>query len=233
MRRLLLIPTLAVLACTAQAHDDPPAARAPAVQSVAADWQPLAAQYRVTLRTGHGPVRNETWTLHRDARRIALIKAEQEEVWLREPSGIRLQRLFHVDHKLVDYSAGELRTLGIDAHWAALGTLFDETLLTQLKKTGTRHYAGRLGSETIALEWDADQRLPLRLSRRSEHGSVLMERLAVVTADAPMRWPHPSPDRSDYDRLDAADFGDMEGDPFVRKVLAQEVRIGWRTEHGH
>lgn len=210
---------------------------APSVTSAAAltDWQPLVAQYRVTLRAAGQPQRVETWTLWRDAQRIALIKATTEEVWLRDPSGIRLQRLYHSDHKLVDYTAGELRTMRIDARWLPLGTLIDETLLPQLKRSGkavTPRYTGTVQGEKIDLQWDATQRLPIQLTRISTKGSVQFQRLAVHT-QAPLRWPVPTPDRSDYDRLDASDFGDMEGDPFVRKVMAQDVRMGWRVAHEH
>jgi hypothetical protein len=259
MYRKLLISALALASLAAQAHQDPAAAgaSAPAASTSAstsastgtatstatsastaalADWAPLVAQYRVTLQAGKQTPRTETWTFWRDSRRIALIKGSEEEVWLREPSGIRLQRLYHQDHKLVDYSAGELRTMQIDARWLPLGTLIDETLLQRLRKTGGKgglqRYIGQLQGEQIELLWDSQQRLPVQLSRRSAKGSTRFERLAVH-AEAPMRWPAPSADRSDYDRIDAADFGDMEYDPFVRKVLAQDVRMGWRVAHEH
>lgn len=215
-----------------------PATTASATQQPAApliDWQPLVAQYRVTMRTPGQPARVETWTLWRDAQRIALIKASTEEVWQRDTSGIRLQRLYHNDHKLVDYTAGELRTMMIDARWLPLGTLIDETLLPTLRKTGpaaTPRYSGKLQGEQIDLQWDATQRLPIQLSRRTAKGSVQFQRLAVH-AQAPIRWPAPTPDRGDYDRVDASDFGDMESDPFVRKVMAQDVRMGWRVAHEH
>ncbi len=34
-----------------------------------------------------------------------------------------------------------------------------------------------------------------------------------------------------YARIDAADFGDMEYDPVVRKAEALDVRAGWRQAH--
>ncbi|GAP34226.1 hypothetical protein ISF6_4005 [Piscinibacter sakaiensis] len=38
---------------------------------------------------------------------------------------------------------------------------------------------------------------------------------------------------ADYLRLDAADFGDMDYDPVVRKAEALDIRLGWRTAHHH
>lgn len=242
LKPLLLALTLASTAAFAAGpagHDHPghastaPAAEPPATPLT--DWQPLVAQYRVTMRSTSQPARVETWTLWRDAQRIALIKASTEEVWQRDTSGIRLQRLYHNEHKLVDYTAGELRTMMIDARWLPLGTLIDETLLPQLRRSGpatTPRYSGTVQGEQITLQWDAAQRLPLQLTRTSPKGSVQFQRLAVH-AQPPLRWPVPTPDRSDYDRVDAADFGDMESDPFVRKVMAQDVRMGWRVAHEH
>ncbi|WP_309624744.1 hypothetical protein [Methylibium sp.] len=38
---------------------------------------------------------------------------------------------------------------------------------------------------------------------------------------------------ADYLRIDAADFGDMEYDPIVRKAEAMDVKAGWRVAHRH
>ena len=38
---------------------------------------------------------------------------------------------------------------------------------------------------------------------------------------------------ADYLRIDAADFGDMEYDPVVRKAEAIDIRAGWRSAHAH
>lgn len=192
---------------------------------------PLAAQYRATWQPTGGRARSETWTFHRAARYIALLKPGEDEVWLRDRSGVRLQRLFHADRKLVDYSAGELRTLRIDADWRALSTLFDERAMTALRKTGSDRFTGRLGDEQVTLQWDRRGRLPVTLVRQGPHGRLQLTRLAVATGPVPAPWPQPTPDRDDYDRLDAADFGDRSDDPFVRRLLAREVRLGWR-QHG-
>lgn len=227
-------------AASVHAHE----AQAPAAPRVAAepsDWAPAVASYRVTLRRGTDAAPLvQTWTLWRDPQRIALVKPGEVEVWWREPSGIRLERTYHADRRVVEYSAGELRTLQIDVRWLALGTLFDEDLLARLQRGDTIlqgrqpvvAYSGQVGRESVALQWDPAWRLPVHLTRRSAAGSVTFERLAVH-AEAPAGWAPLGAGSDDYLRIDAADFGDMAGDPFVRKAQAQDVQRGWRTSHGH
>jgi hypothetical protein len=36
-----------------------------------------------------------------------------------------------------------------------------------------------------------------------------------------------------YLHIDAADFGDMDYDPVVRKAEALDTRLGWRASHKH
>ena len=49
---------------------------------------------------------------------------------------------------------------------------------------------------------------------------------------------HPSsgpalPDPAGYQRIDAADLGDMDQDPFARKAEAYDVKLGWRQAREH
>jgi hypothetical protein len=224
-RALLACASLAVLPAlpgrAAAGSSDEPAAD---------DLMPLAAQYRATWQGTRRPARGEVWTFYRENRRIALLKPQEQEIWLRDRSGVRLQRLFDSERTLVDYSAGELRTLRIEAEWPALATLFDERLMAQLRRQQGDRWSGRLGVEQLTLQWDPQRRLPVMLSRRGPHGTLTLTRLAVAAGTPPPHWPLPTPDRDDYDRIDAADFGDRADDPFVRRLLAREVRLGWR--HG-
>lgn len=41
------------------------------------------------------------------------------------------------------------------------------------------------------------------------------------------------PDSTNYERLDAADLGDMDYDAFARKAEAYDVKLGWRQVHEH
>ena len=72
--------------------------------------------------------------------------------------------------------------------------------------------------------------LPVRLARSGRSGRVLFERTALH-AEAPASWPQAGAGIDHFQRLDAADFGDMIYNPVVRKTQALDERAGWRRPH--
>ena len=255
---LLTALLLAPLCSWAQA--EVPRTAAPEVQARTALGDPLApqpdlaARFRVSFSAEGKPPQSQTWQLNRSATEIAWIKGHGngiggtgkgiEEIWRRDRSGIRLERVLRADRHCVTYSAGELRTLGVNLAWRDLGSLFSEADLAQLKRIPPRpgsqsrlpgaaeHYRGSLANEQVDLVWDPVARLPVHLIRQSETGRVVYQRLAAWP-DAPADWPSPGAGTADFQRLDAADFGDMDYHPVVRQEQARDERAGWRKPHAH
>lgn len=200
----------------------------------------LAAQFRVTLTPTGQAAQQQRWQLTRSNTLITWLKGPgTEELWRRDSSGIRLERVLRADRHVIDYSAGELRALAVAVDWAALATLFPAAQLGLLKArrapaagAKTQHWAGRIGGEQVDLLWDPVAQLPLRLARTGANGRVLFERTALHAA-APADWPQAGAGSSDFQRLDAADFGDMAYNPVVRKAEALDARAGWRETHRH
>ena len=198
----------------------------------------LAAQFRVTLTRPGQPARQQTWQLTRSDSLITWLKGpDTEELWRRDSSGIRLERVLRSDRHVIDYSAGELRALEVMVDWADLATLFPAAQLALLKARPTarpagqaQHWVGRIGSEQVDLQWDRVAQLPLRLARNGRSGRVLFERIALQ-ASAPASWPQAGAGIDDFQRVDAADFGDMAYNPVVRKAHALDERAGWRRPH--
>lgn len=202
------------------------------------DLQALAAQFRVTLtRAGH-PAQQQTWQLTRSDALITWLKGPgTEELWRRDRSGIRLERVLRADRHVIDYSAGELRALEVGLDWPTLATLFPAAQLGLLKASRRlpssgkpQQWSGRIGAEQIDLLWDPVAQLPVRLARSGRSGRVLFERTALH-ADAPASWPQAGAGIDHFQRLDAADFGDMSYNPVVRKAQALDERAGWRRPH--
>lgn len=197
----------------------------------------LAARFRVSLTPRGGTVRVQHWQLRRSRAEISWIKGDGlEEIWRRDSSGIRLLRVLRPDHHLIDYPAGELRALQVVLDWQELGSLFAESDLPLLRRESAARpgqpvrWAGRIGTEQVDLLWDAAARLPLRLARRGQAGQVLFERTALHGV-APADWPVAGAGTEDFQRLDAADFGDMAHNPVVQKAQAFDQRAGWRQRH--
>ena len=222
---------------------------APAVAAAtpADSGPPLSARYQVSYTPKAGRPQVQTWTLHRSATEIAWLKSGgQDDIWRRDRSGIRLDRVLHSDRHLIRYSAGELRTLAVDLDWQALGSLLNDADLARLRKlavptTGAAaaglkdahlpRYVGSLDGGRIDLRWDPVTRLPVDLRRHGPGGQVRY-RLVAVAPVAPSDWPKAGAGSDDYQLLDAADFGDMAYNPVVRQQQARDVRAGWRHAHG-
>jgi hypothetical protein len=191
---------------------------------------PAAARYRVTVSAaGAASQPPRHWHLLRGDTQIAWLKGRTEDLWHCDArGGMRLERVYRDERHVVDVAAGELRALDVDVHWPALATLFDERDIAALKRVGSvqwqgatlARHRGELRGERITLDWHAGWRLPARLVRQRERETVQFELLEAHAA-APADWPVPAADSGDFTRIDAADFGDMEHNAFVRQARAR------------
>jgi hypothetical protein len=250
---LLSIVSLWALATAAQAHDAarPLSSHAPLHESapvaVNGELAPVAARYVVTIaRAASGTSRvkpqQHTWYFYRDAQRVALLKGAVDEVWFRDAQQrVSFERVFHDDERVVDYSTGELATLNVKVDWAALSTFVDPSELAQLKRVSTQgkgkdtrwHLRGRVGQELVTVDWLLALQLPQRLTRQVKGGTTV-RMVMVESASSPLpNWPGVGAKSAQYLHLDAADFGDMDYDPVVRKSEALDTRLGWRASHKH
>jgi len=249
----LSLVTVWALSTAAQAHEVPqPLPRQARVQmhapvSVEGEVAPLAARYAVTIeRAASGASRvqpqQHTWYFYRDAERIALLKGAVDEVWFRDDhQRVSFERVFHDDQRVVDYSTGELATLNVKADWVALSTFMDPSELAQLKpvskqgkgKDARLHLRGHVGQALVTVDWLPALQLPQRLTRQVK-GGVTVRMVILESAPSPLpSWPEVGVKSAHYLHLDAADFGDMNDDPVVRKSEALDTRLGWRASHTH
>ena len=225
-------------ASTANAETGPAAGPVPGTSRVSAAPD-LAARFRVTWTPRGHPAQAQQWQLQRSAAEVSWIKGDgREDIWRRDVSGIRLERVLRRDRHRIDYSAGELRTLGVQVDWRALGSLLTDADLARLHRLPDAqpgawpHYRGVLDGEQVDLRWDPAAQLPVQLLRRGKAGQVLYQRLALL-ATAPAHWPRAGAGTDDFQRLDAADFGDMDDNPVVRQEEARDALAGWRKPHRH
>jgi hypothetical protein len=247
--RSITLCALCSLCAVAAAHEQVANATSRAASAVSvpvlqlsAEPQPIAARYAVTVTAKAAPARRHVWHFDRQPRRIALMKGAIDEVWHRDAQGqISFERTFHDEQRAVDYSAGELATLGVQADWTALASFVDPRALTALRvvsHTGSGatqrvRLAGTVGGDTLRVEWLPALQLPARLTRTDRGGAVTDIQLVQHAAAALAGWPMPGERSAAYLRLDAADFGDMDYERVVRLSEALDVRLGWRKAHAH
>lgn len=206
------------------------------------DPQPvIAARYEVSVLPAKGSAKarqTHTWYFFRDAQRVAVVKGDSEEAWFRDAQErVRFERTFHDEQRVVEYSTGELATLGVTTDWQAIATFIDARELALLEPMAARGgdsraapvLVGKVGAATLRVQWMPDLQLPALAERREADGSRVRLVLKQSASPAPATWPQPGVRGADYLRIDAADFGDMAQDPTVRKAEAMDVSIGWRS----
>lgn len=211
------------------------------------DMQPLAAEFeaRIVLRPGR-PAEKTRWYFLREPHRIETLRPSGRvaEIWERDARGeISLRRVFQADRRIVEYTSGELKARRNEPSWTVLRSILNPATLARLKQTGRRQvrggnatvYKGMLQGEQMEIWWLEHLSLPARLQRHSATGQFTLTLQALHT-QVPQSWPRVSAaDLRDYLSIDAADFGDMEHDPFVRKVQkldAETRRLDHASHHG-
>ena len=198
---------------------------------------PLTASFETvsteTVSTRHGtkaqPAR-ERWTLSREAGRVTYsfgqAAVRRFEVWQRTATQTRLLRVFPRERTSVEYTQGQLRALGDNRSWQQLTSLLPKTpAQLGLKPTGTgtfqqlptQRFEGELGGDRVFVEWLPAQQLPAQLTIKNARleRSVRLRKLVVGQ-------PAPEADAQakGFRRIDAADLGDLEHDPFVKRYHA-------------
>ena len=108
-----------------------------------------------------------------------------DDIWLRDQAGqISFERIFD-DRTVVEYTAGELRTLGVTpcgTSWPDIRSGSLAKAQAQGRKAGVASYQGKLGEEQVKVEWLDESSLP-RLLVRSAHGKSV--RFTLLKQPAP------------------------------------------------
>lgn len=197
---------------------------------------PLVADYSLRTRD-----RNGRWSapiavrLIRTDDRVSLERPGLSETWRRLDNGsFEFERAFDADRRLVDYAGGELHTLGIAVDWDLLRVALDREAVRGLRATGPARKGGvrYRSADGILLDWSTQRQLPVRLVRsgNGQHSLLTLVRTEYTATQAAARL---DARIAGYARIDAADFGDREADPFVQKASQLDVLHGWRRRHGH
>lgn len=188
----------------------------------------VAAHYVIAT----GPQKAD-WFLIRESQQIQTYNPtlQRGEIWLRDTKGrIEHQQVFSADHKIVEYTQGQLLTLHRLPQWQQLATLISPQEFAALKKTGERDVNGKLAwvmqgtvrGEASTVWWLPELQLPARIvTHDAEHQMVIELQDHQLSKPASWNWMDDT-ELANYDRIDGSDLGDLESDPFVQKLLAQE-----------
>jgi hypothetical protein len=173
------------------------------------------------------------WYLWREADCIetASVAVGQSDIWHRVSNNeYTYRRVFHKDQRIVDYTAGEIKTRHAEPDWLKLASVVSPQLLDELKRGSSKtlfgqkavRYTGQVGGQHVDLWWLEQAQLPasLQMIRAGQRMTLVLKEL---NGKSPADWPRATEERiADYGMIDAADFGDMESDPFVARLLRQD-----------
>lgn len=224
----LLLPIIGLmLACSgAQANPEP------AIKEL--QYQPVSAKYRVIRIDIDQHKDTAEWYFARNGQQVSTLLGEYAEVWQRDERGdLTLTRVFHHDKKLIQYTPGELRTQRRIKDWGSLNGFFDPRHQAELKKVEeitfmgrpASRYAGKAGKDTIEVIWLEKESMLARFSQTGRDGGVTYVLMDLRIQPTENLAEDNLAKAEHYAYIDGSDLGDMEYDPFVRKVLGEE--------HGH
>jgi hypothetical protein len=202
-------------------------------------FTPLAARYHEVHDDGHAPSRSTEWYFTRTSDRVEIGRGAYVELWERDKSGnVDWKRVFHEDHKLIAYTAGELSAQNRTLPWATINTIFAAKALlgslsvagkTQFLDRPATRYTGKVENEELEVVWLDAEQLPASIVRRDSVHTYFQLTLQELRPEPAAGWPRSDLARAaDYEHLDGSDLGDREYDPFVQKVLAMDGH-----SHGH
>lgn len=182
-------------------------------------------------RESQNAVRAEqVWNLRREADRVEYRYPAKGyvEIWERTRGGeIALSGVFTELRRIVNYTSGDLRALGRYPEWAMVGSLIDPAALGRLEHSGggtvlgrqAQRFIGRVGDEDIEILWLEDNALPALIRQVGPAGE---RRLRLLHLDSLAAGSEGRQETAGYERIDFADMGDNESDPFVKRLLHGE-----------
>ncbi|EGW19982.1 hypothetical protein [Methylobacter tundripaludum] len=176
---------------------------------------------------------NNAWFFWRKSNMIQTRDADGDhgEIWERlTDGGIQYRKLYHADKTAVEYMPADMTTNNMSFDWFKLSSMLSQQELEDLKLIKKTKILGRRAElrkgkkdgQTIEVLWLVNEELPASIIRKDQSGSVELRLVEISTlSNAPWK-PVDTEEIANYRHIDAVDFGDMENDPFVKKVMAAE-----------
>jgi len=190
----------------------------------------LTAQVAKFVTTIHSPSQSEqrlSWTLIRSADKIEVLREDssQSEIWSRTSNDLwYYEKAFHNDLTIVQYSPVDLKSLGIKPQWLNAATAVNIKILAllspgyqgkELLGFSSTKFKGRVEQTDYAITWLDEPALPAQISQVTNDIKTMTRLISVATLE---QSDTTFSDIRSYRLIDYSDLGDMERDPFVRKI---------------
>ncbi|NOT83320.1 MAG: hypothetical protein HOP02_00770 [Methylococcaceae bacterium] len=195
----------------------------------------VACRYETTvtpLNKSKAPSKH-TWFFWRTPEMIQTLDADGDygEIWQRTVTGsIQYRKLYPSDKTAVEYMPADNPTNNLSFEWGKLSNMLSQQELEALKPVKNLQVMGRnaqlrkgkIDGQTVAVQWLTNENLPASIIKKNSAGTMELRLVAIQPLVTANRKPIAIEAIANYRHIDAIDFGDMENDPFVKKVLAAE-----------
>jgi len=153
------------------------------------------------------------------------------EIWEKTATGnIQYRKLYPADKTAVEYMPADSQTHNLDFDWNKLSSMLSQQELDALKYVENKPVLGRsaelrtgkIKDQSLEVLWLPTEHLPALIIRKDKTGTVELQLVEITPLSAARQKPIDSETIANYRQIDAADFGDMENDPFVKKLMSVE-----------
>ncbi len=200
------------------------------------DFPSIAAEYESLTKNANGRSWH-AWRIWRQPQYVIRDNLDEQitDSWQRIGDNFTLKKYFHAEQRGVEFFDDDLRMLNLIPHWPSTQGMVDVSVLERLKliKSTERHaipmqyYQGEIDGVRWRIEIRTDLMLPTVIEYKSNRQQQTIRLVSVYPLQqAPWQPGH----LAGYPLIDFADFGDMENDPFVRRVEAL-LRVGHQHKH--
>lgn len=210
---------------------------APSFAETATVQQPteVACRYQINItpQPKSETSANHDWLFWRKPGLIQTQNASGDygEIWQKTVTGnIQYRKLYHADKTAVEYMPADMPTNDLSFDWLKLSNMLSQQELDALKTVKKTHVLGhnaelrkgKIDDQTIEVIWLPSENLPASIVKKNKTSRMELRLVEITPLATARRQPISLEEIANYRHIDAADFGDMENDPFVKKVMRAE-----------
>ncbi|MFI3199670.1 MAG: hypothetical protein QX196_15250 [Methylococcaceae bacterium] len=193
----------------------------------------VACRYETTITPDDKSIAptTTTWFFWRKSN---IIQTQDEsghygEIWKKTVTGnIQYRKLYPADKTAVEYMPADSTTHNLDFDWNKLSNMLSRQELDALKRVENKPVLGRsaevrtgkIKDQSLEVLWLPTEQIPASIIRKDKTGTVELKLVEITPLSAAQQKPIDSETIANYRQIDAADFGDMENDPFVKKLMS-------------
>jgi hypothetical protein len=200
----------------------------------------VACHYQMQTSTagkGHPKPQTADWFFWRshDTVQTQDTDGDHGEIWQLTANGsVIYRKLYHTDKTAVEYMPADMPTNNMAFDWSKLTQMLSPEELAALQTVKQVRVLGRqaelrkgkVAGQTLEVLWLVNEKLPAKIVRKDQHQQLELKLVKIEVLQDATTKPVSTDVIADYRHIDAADFGDMENDAFVKKIMSV-------TDHQH